>query len=115
MDPQGNPVQRWPLLPDDGAARLARRRRHRGRARVSVDQQVGDGGQYRPRHDQREYDPGGLHYAGPARLRAGLSSHSLRRGMATSAHRAGADFRDIKKQGGWRHDGTVLAQTVLWR
>jgi hypothetical protein len=36
-----------------------------------------------------------------------LSSHSLRRGMATSAHRAGANFRDIKKQGGWRHDGTV--------
>lgn len=36
-----------------------------------------------------------------------LSSHGLRRGMATSAHRAGADFRDIKKQGGWRHDGTV--------
>lgn len=36
-----------------------------------------------------------------------LSSHSLRRGMATSAHRAGADFRDIKRQGGWRHDGTV--------
>lgn len=36
-----------------------------------------------------------------------LSSHSLRRGMATSAHRAGADFRDIKKQGGWRHDSTV--------
>lgn len=36
-----------------------------------------------------------------------LSSHSLRRGMATSAHRAGADFQDIKRQGGWRHDGTV--------
>ena len=36
-----------------------------------------------------------------------LSSHSLRRGMATSAHRAGADFRTIKRQGGWRHDGTV--------
>jgi integrase len=36
-----------------------------------------------------------------------LSSHSLRRGMATGAHRAGADFHDIKKQGGWRHDGTV--------
>lgn len=36
-----------------------------------------------------------------------LSSHSLRRGMATSAHRAGADFKDIKRQGGWRHDGTV--------
>jgi integrase len=36
-----------------------------------------------------------------------LSSHSLRRGMATSAHRAGASFSDIKRQGGWRHDGTV--------
>ncbi len=36
-----------------------------------------------------------------------LSSHSLRRGMATSAHRAGADFLAIKRQGGWRHDGTV--------
>ena len=36
-----------------------------------------------------------------------LSSHSLRRGMATSAHRAGASFRDIKRQGGWRSDGTV--------
>ncbi len=36
-----------------------------------------------------------------------LSSHSLRRGMATSAYRAGADIRQIKKQGGWRHDGTV--------
>jgi integrase len=36
-----------------------------------------------------------------------ISSHSLRRGMATSAYRAGADFRDIKRQGGWRHDGTV--------
>lgn len=36
-----------------------------------------------------------------------LSSHSFRRGMATSAHRAGATFKDIKKQGGWRHDGTV--------
>lgn len=36
-----------------------------------------------------------------------LSSHSLRRGMATSAYRAGANPRDIKRQGGWRHDGTV--------
>lgn len=27
--------------------------------------------------------------------------------MATSAHRAGADFKNIKQQGGWRHDGTV--------
>jgi integrase len=36
-----------------------------------------------------------------------LSSHSLRRGMATSASRAGADFQDIKRQGGWKHDGTV--------
>jgi len=36
-----------------------------------------------------------------------FSSHSLRRGMATSAYRAGASFRDIKRQGGWRFDGTV--------
>lgn len=36
-----------------------------------------------------------------------LSGHSLRRGMATSAHRSGAEFQDIKRQGGWRHDGTV--------
>lgn len=36
-----------------------------------------------------------------------ISSYSLRRGMATSVHRVGADFRDIKRQGGWRHDGTV--------
>lgn len=36
-----------------------------------------------------------------------LSSHSPRRGMATSAYRAGANRRDIKRQGGWRHDGTV--------
>lgn len=36
-----------------------------------------------------------------------LSSHSLRRGTATSAYRAGDDFRDIKKQGGWRQDGTA--------
>ncbi|MBY0378478.1 MAG: site-specific integrase, partial [Gammaproteobacteria bacterium] len=36
-----------------------------------------------------------------------LSGHSFRRGLATSAHRAGTDFRNIKRQGGWRHDGTV--------
>lgn len=36
-----------------------------------------------------------------------LSSHSFRRGLATSAHRAGANFRDIMRQGGWRHEGTV--------
>lgn len=36
-----------------------------------------------------------------------LSSHSLRRGMATSAYRAGANFKDIKRQGAWRNDGTV--------
>lgn len=36
-----------------------------------------------------------------------LSSHSFRRGLATSAYRAGAKFQDIKRQGGWRHDGTV--------
>lgn len=37
---------------------------------------------------------------------AGLSSYSLQRAMATGTHRAGV-FRDIKQQGGWRHDGTV--------
>ncbi len=36
-----------------------------------------------------------------------LASHSLRRGMATSSYRAGAGIREIKRQGGWRHDGTV--------
>jgi hypothetical protein len=36
-----------------------------------------------------------------------LSSHSLRRSLATSAHRAGASFESIKRQGGWSHDGTV--------
>jgi integrase len=36
-----------------------------------------------------------------------LSSHSLRRSLATSAYRAGASFESIKRQGGWSHDGTV--------
>ncbi len=36
-----------------------------------------------------------------------LSSHSLRRGFATSAARAGADFEGIKRQGGWKNDTTV--------
>jgi len=36
-----------------------------------------------------------------------LSSHSLRRGFATSAARAGADFDAIKRQGGWANDNTV--------
>lgn len=36
-----------------------------------------------------------------------LSSHSLRRGFATSAARAGADFTTIKRQGGWQNDATV--------
>ena len=36
-----------------------------------------------------------------------VSSHSLRRGFATSAARAGADFSQIKRQGGWRNDQTV--------
>ncbi|OGB24876.1 MAG: integrase [Burkholderiales bacterium RIFCSPLOWO2_02_FULL_57_36] len=36
-----------------------------------------------------------------------LSGHSFRRGLATSAYRAGADFKTIKRQGGWRHDATV--------
>lgn len=36
-----------------------------------------------------------------------LSSHSLRRGMSTSAARAGADFQLIKRQGGWVSDAVV--------
>jgi len=36
-----------------------------------------------------------------------LSSHSLRRGMATSAHRVGVNILNIKRQGNWRHDSTV--------
>ncbi len=36
-----------------------------------------------------------------------LSSHSLRRGLATGAARAGASFESIKRQGGWRSDATV--------
>jgi integrase len=36
-----------------------------------------------------------------------MSSHSLRRGMATSAHRAGADRRKIQAQGGWVDERTV--------
>jgi integrase len=36
-----------------------------------------------------------------------LSSHSLRRGFATSAARAGAAFESIKRQGGWQNDSTV--------
>jgi site-specific recombinase XerD len=37
-----------------------------------------------------------------------LSSHSLRRGLATSASRSGASFKSIMKQGRWKHEGTVL-------
>ena len=36
-----------------------------------------------------------------------LSSHSLRRSLATGAHRSGASFESIKRQGGWSHDATV--------
>jgi hypothetical protein len=38
-----------------------------------------------------------------------LSSHSPRRGMASSAHRAGADFRDIKKQAAGATSGQCRA------
>ena len=37
-----------------------------------------------------------------------VSSHSLRRGLATSASTAGASFKSIMRQGRWRHEGTVL-------
>lgn len=36
-----------------------------------------------------------------------LSSHSLRRGLSTSAAREGVAFEHIKKQGGWKSDQTV--------
>lgn len=36
------------------------------------------------------------------------SSHSLRRGLATSASAAGASFKSIMRQGRWQHEGTVL-------
>jgi integrase len=36
-----------------------------------------------------------------------LSSHSFRRGLSTSAARENVDFALIKKQGGWKSDGTV--------
>lgn len=36
-----------------------------------------------------------------------LSSHSLRRGLSTSAARAKVPFELIKKQGGWKNDATV--------
>ena len=36
-----------------------------------------------------------------------VSSHSLRRGFATSAANAGAEFIEIKRQGGWISDNTV--------
>lgn len=36
-----------------------------------------------------------------------LSSHSLRRGFATSAAEAGVDFEWIKRQGNWKNDQTV--------
>ncbi|MBS0288400.1 MAG: tyrosine-type recombinase/integrase [Proteobacteria bacterium] len=37
-----------------------------------------------------------------------FSSHSLRRGFATSASRKGASILSIMRQGRWRHEGTVL-------
>lgn len=36
-----------------------------------------------------------------------LSSHSLRRGLSTSAAREQVSFESIKKQGGWKSDATV--------
>lgn len=40
-------------------------------------------------------------------LNGPFSSHSLRRGFATSAARAGADFMAIKRHGGWQNDHVV--------
>ncbi len=39
---------------------------------------------------------------------ADYSSHSLRRGFATEAAKHNAPFQSIKRQGRWRHEGTVL-------
>ncbi len=39
---------------------------------------------------------------------ADLSSHSFRRGLATSSAREDVDFETIKKQGGWKSD------TIVW-
>jgi site-specific recombinase XerD len=39
---------------------------------------------------------------------ADFSSHSLRRGFATTASRKGASFISIMRHGRWRHEGTVL-------
>ena len=36
-----------------------------------------------------------------------ISGHSLRRGAATSAAKAGANFKQIKAMGGWKSDATV--------
>ncbi len=36
------------------------------------------------------------------------SSHSFRRGFATTASQKGAPFGTIMRQGRWRHEGTVL-------
>ncbi len=37
-----------------------------------------------------------------------FSSHSLRRGFATTASRKGVPFVSIMRHGRWRHEGTVL-------
>lgn len=48
-----------------------------------------------------------------AAISAGLSGrwsgHSLRRGLATSMHQAGAARRDIERQGGWSADSRAVA------
>lgn len=57
-----------------------------------------------------------------------LTRHSFWRGLAIGADRSGADFEDLRPQGGWRHNGTAQASigeagrieadaalTALWR
>jgi len=44
----------------------------------------------------------------PERAAGRFSSHSLRRGLATSASRNGASLQSIMRQGRWQHEGTVL-------
>src|SRR5207302_258233 len=48
---------------------------------------------------------------------AKFSGHSLRRGLATSAAKAGKDRASIKRAGGWRSDATVaryVAEAERW-
>lgn len=42
----------------------------------------------------------------------GISAHSLRRGMATEAHRGGADLLSLSRHGGWADGSTVMMRYI---